>query len=252
MKKTASCNPDRFGGLRVVEGCFLLESEEKKMKKRFYIAYGSNMNMEQMLRRCPDAEPIGTTKIKGFQLLFKGSRTGAYLTIEKAEGEHVPAAVWETTAEDEASLDRYEGCPEFYYKTEMDITVKEMVSGRKWKARAYVYIMHEEREIGMPSESYINTCFQGCWDFGIIDHHLRKAIVISQRHRRKMSRKPMSKKCPSCGRSYCGVPAISRKPGHADICPDCGTRESLECLGVGKVEQDRILRLIYKHMAKQS
>ena len=47
-----------------------------------YIAYGSNMVEEQMAHRCPGAKPIGITAIPDYQLLYKGSKTGAYLTIE--------------------------------------------------------------------------------------------------------------------------------------------------------------------------
>ena len=49
-------------------------------KKRYYLAYGSNLNMEQMHYRCPGAVPLGTAELEGYRLLFKGSKTGAYLT----------------------------------------------------------------------------------------------------------------------------------------------------------------------------
>lgn len=57
-------------------------------KKRYYLAYGSNLNPAQMHSRCPGAKPIGYTMLPGFELVFKGSRTGYYLTIEpkKAAG----------------------------------------------------------------------------------------------------------------------------------------------------------------------
>lgn len=82
-------------------------------KKRYYLAYGSNLNMAQMQWRCPGAVPLGTAEISGYRLLFKGSRTGSYLTIEKADGFSVPVGVWEVTEADEARLDRYEGYPHF-------------------------------------------------------------------------------------------------------------------------------------------
>ena len=50
--------------------------------KRFYIAYGSNLNVRQMRMRCPDAVIIGTAFIPDYRLLFKGSKSGNYLTIE--------------------------------------------------------------------------------------------------------------------------------------------------------------------------
>ena len=53
--------------------------------KKYYLAYGSNLNVQQMKYRCPDAKPVGTAWIHGYQSLFKGSKTGSYLTIEKTE-----------------------------------------------------------------------------------------------------------------------------------------------------------------------
>ena len=87
--------------------------------KRYYIAYGSNLNVQQMRWRCPGARIIGTSELKNYRLLFKGSKTGSYLTIEPEVGCTVPVAVWEVTDQDELALDRYEGYPSFYYKTEM-------------------------------------------------------------------------------------------------------------------------------------
>ena len=45
--------------------------------KKFYLAYGSNLNVEQMQFRCPDARIVGTAEIPNYQLLFKGSKTGS-------------------------------------------------------------------------------------------------------------------------------------------------------------------------------
>ena len=77
--------------------------------KRYYIAYGSNLNVKQMKMRCPGATILGTTKLKNYELLFKGSKTGSYLTIEKKEGSTVPVVIWEVTERDEKYIDRYEG-----------------------------------------------------------------------------------------------------------------------------------------------
>ena len=78
------------------------------MEKRYYIAYGSNLNVHQMRMRCPSARRIGTSALKGYALLFKGSKTGSYLTVEKKPGSSVPVGVWEVTPADEKTLDRYE------------------------------------------------------------------------------------------------------------------------------------------------
>ena len=54
--------------------------------------------------------------------------------------------------------------------------------------------------------------------------------------------------CPICGKSYTERPALSRKDNKTLICPDCGTREALESLGVGTDEQEKILDTIHKSM----
>ena len=70
-------------------------------KKLYYLAYGSNLNVRQMLYRCPGAKPIGISVIPDYELLYKGSKTGVYLTIEPKKNSIVPVAVWEVTADDE-------------------------------------------------------------------------------------------------------------------------------------------------------
>lgn len=51
--------------------------------------------------------------------------------------------------------------------------------------------------------------------------------------------------CPKCGRVYTERPASSRVDS-SPICPDCGTREALESIGVGREEQDKILGIIHE------
>ena len=131
------------------------------MKKRYYIAYGSNLNIRQMLMRCPDARVAGTSVIEDYQLLFKGSKTGSYLTIEPKEGSSVPVAVWSVSETDELALDRYEGYPSFYYKKELQIPITGIRTGKVRVRKAFVYIMHEERPLGL------HPC--GTWQLALRD-----------------------------------------------------------------------------------
>jgi transcription elongation factor Elf1 len=48
--------------------------------------------------------------------------------------------------------------------------------------------------------------------------------------------------CPICGRTYNDYPALSRKDNKTYICPECGTREALEILGISREEQDKIIK----------
>lgn len=54
--------------------------------------------------------------------------------------------------------------------------------------------------------------------------------------------------CPRCGNAYHGVPALSRADNQTLICPDCGTREALDSLGVKSEEQEQILDAIHRSM----
>lgn len=151
------------------------------MSKRYYIAYGSNLNIPQMRMRCPGARIIGTSVIDDYQLLFKGSKTGSYLTIEPKDGAEVPVVIWEVTESDEKALDRYEGYPNFYYKKEMNLDIKGIRTKKVRRRDAFVYIMHEERKLGIPSRYYVNTCLDGYRAFGFDEKYLFDAIRISRR-----------------------------------------------------------------------
>ena len=52
--------------------------------------------------------------------------------------------------------------------------------------------------------------------------------------------------CPRCGQTYHGRPAVSRADGKTPLCPDCGTREALESIGVDGKEQEQILAAIHR------
>ena len=150
------------------------------MEKRYYAAYGSNLNILQMRYRCPSARIIGTAEIADYRLLFKGSKTGAYLTIEKQKGSIVPVGIWEVSEADERSLDKYEGFPSFYYKTEMNLDIKGIRTGKIRRRKCFVYIMHEERELALPSRSYVRTCIEGYFNFDFNTKYLKQAIQDSR------------------------------------------------------------------------
>lgn len=146
------------------------------MEKRYYIAYGSNLHKDQMRFRCPDAVPMGTAYLTGWRLVFRGSKTGSYLTIEKARGHKVPVTIWSVSPEDELRLDRYEGYPSFYRKLELPITYTGIDSGKERTRNCFVYVMRDGSPAGMPTRFYVNTCLQGYLDFHFSPLYLSKAL----------------------------------------------------------------------------
>ena len=126
---------------------------------KYYIAYGSNLNIRQMEHRCPDAKIVGSTELPGYRLAFRGHRAGV-LTIEPDPDGVVPVGIWAISSEDEFSLDIYEGFPRLYRKETFTVSL----NGKSIKA--IVYIMNEGRPISRPSGYYLQTVLDGYDDFG--------------------------------------------------------------------------------------
>lgn len=142
---------------------------------RYYIAYGSNLNVGRMEYRCPTAKAIGTAWLEGYELEFGG----ACLTISEKVGARTPVAIWAVKPEDERNLDRYEGFPAYYYKKdgfELEVTGKR---GGKKKVTAFAYIMNDNMRWGRPQRDYIETCMEGYKNFKLDEAYLRDAIERS-------------------------------------------------------------------------
>ena len=139
-----------------------------------YLAYGSNLNLEQMITRCPTSKIAGAAILEDYQLLFRGGHSNAVATIEPQEGGIVPVLLWEITPADEAALDRYEGWPILYRKEK----VKVMLDGKQ--VTAMVYIMNEGRPLGTPSCYYYNVILQGYQSAGFDVDILKQAVQNSE------------------------------------------------------------------------
>lgn len=128
---------------------------------KMYLAYGSNLDVNQMLRRCPDAVMIGSSVIKNHELRFRGNyRCIGVATIEPKKGSSVPVGIWLISSEDERSLDRYEGYPFLYTKKTLQVPFRgDFLS-------AMVYTMTKGHDIAPPSSAYLETISTGYDDFG--------------------------------------------------------------------------------------
>ena len=130
--------------------------------KTLYAAYGSNLNLEQMAWRCPDAKIYGRAVLKDHEMVFRGHPDSAVATIEPREGGSVPI------------LDRYEGWPTFYGKETMTF---ETDSG---PVSAMVYVMTPGHRPGLPSAHYYETIAEGYQDCGFDRSVLDRAVMRSQ------------------------------------------------------------------------
>ena len=128
----------------------------------FYIAYGSNLNLEEMSKRCPFSKKIGETILEGYEL-----ECNRYLNIKKNVNSRIPVGIFRIAEGDLPNLDHYEDYPHLYYKEYLDIKLNNQ------KIKALVYIMNEVNAHQKASQEYIDICLQGYEDF-----HFDKKILL--------------------------------------------------------------------------
>ena len=104
------------------------------MKPIYYFAYGSNMDTEQMRRRCPDAKCIDTAVLHAWK--FALDEVG-YATVVPAAGASVPGLLWMLSDADEAELDVYEGVRSGCYE-KVTLSIAPKRTGVPAQALVYV------------------------------------------------------------------------------------------------------------------
>ena len=135
--------------------------------KRLYLAYGSNINLEQMARRCPNSKVIGTAMIPDYELEFRG-----VATIVPKKGAEVPVLMWEIDQQDELNLNSYEGFPRLYRKEFFEMEV----NGKIREGMAYLM---NYKGIAPPTSQYYNGIKKGYEDNGMDTKYLHDALVRS-------------------------------------------------------------------------
>lgn len=136
-----------------------------------YFGYGSNMDEEQMKRRCPGSKYIGIGVLHKYKLVER-----LYADIERDDSDTVYGALYEMTASDLKSLDKYEGYPVRYtrYETEIETDGKEVT--------AIVYQMTEECKTEREGKKYPNEyrlrCRNAAQVRGILDLYIRDGKTV--------------------------------------------------------------------------
>ena len=136
---------------------------------KIYAAYGSNLNHEQMSRRCPAAEFIGIGILKNYRMVFR-----RVADIEYAPDESVQIGLWRVTKKCIASLDAYEGYPSLYGKGECSIYV-----GKGKSTKAFIYFMNAG-DYQPPSDTYFESIAQGYEDCGINQRALTRSYELTE------------------------------------------------------------------------
>lgn len=136
-------------------------------QKQLYIAYGSNINLEQMAFRCSHSKVVGTSEIKDFELEFRG-----VATIVPNKGAAVPVLIWKLDERDLPTLNQYEGWPRLYRQEKMEFEL----NGKTFERMAYLM---NYGKITPPSQEYYNTILQGYRENALDESFLQKALENS-------------------------------------------------------------------------
>ena len=129
-----------------------------------YFAYGSNLNLFQMKRRCKDSVFLKKYELKGYRLNFRSKYIAAY--IEKSKNSLVPGALFEISKSDEKKLDVYEDFPVLYTKLYFPYYNKQVMT----------YIMVNKTEFRYPTERYLNVVKRGYKDCKLDMKYLKIAL----------------------------------------------------------------------------
>lgn len=140
------------------------------LRNRLYFAYGSNLNLAQMARRCPAAQPVHPYRLADWRLVF---RLGA--DIEPSNGNHVDGALWRITPACEDVLAYFE----HNYRArvfQIDLDLPESGASR-YDVMTYIRIYANGYK--MPHPSYLARIRQGFEDFGHTSETLERALSLA-------------------------------------------------------------------------
>ena len=129
-----------------------------------YFAYGSNLNLFQMKRRCKDSIFLKKINLKDFRLTFRSKYRAA--DIEYKKKSVVPGGLYEISKNDEKKLDVYEDYPTLYKKYYFYYYGKKVMT----------YIMVNKSPFKFPTERYLNIVKRGYKDCKLNSKYLKKAL----------------------------------------------------------------------------
>lgn len=130
----------------------------------WYFAYGSNLDLSRMLRRCPTARVVGPAHLPGAAIRFAGrSRhwNAGTATVVSGEGE-VSGLLYALDDDALRRLDAFEGVPTAYVRTR-----REVVTERGARVEAEVYARSTVVAACAPDPDYVRLMIHGLRRWGL-------------------------------------------------------------------------------------
>ena len=130
-----------------------------------YFAYGSNMNFQQMARRCPGAQVGQLCHLPDWRYFINGN---GYAGIEKFLGGLVRGCLWSLLPEHWLALNQYEGVSGGYYQKKK-IQVISCQNGKRLPVWVY---LSNDYDYGIPSASYQKIVVEGARDVNVPESYI--------------------------------------------------------------------------------
>ncbi|KAI9511456.1 Butirosin biosynthesis, BtrG-like protein, partial [Russula earlei] len=128
-----------------------------KPPRTLYFAYGSNLWIDQMNRRCPENRYVGTAVLQGWRWIINQM---GYATIIPFPGDHVYGFIFDISPTDEKSLDKYERVPYNYEKRIISVQPitssddRETATNRAIDTLVYIDVLRTSSDV--PKTEYID------------------------------------------------------------------------------------------------
>jgi gamma-glutamylcyclotransferase len=151
----------------------------KYLAGELVFAYGSNLSLAQMARRCPSWEYVARAELPGHELVFAGYSTrwqGAVATFVEAPRRCVRGIVYSMRKSDLHRLDAFEGVSVGVYDR---LRVIVQVSNPGLRARllpVHTYQLVGFDSPGVPSEAYVRVIARAYREWEFDRRHLTRAV----------------------------------------------------------------------------
>jgi hypothetical protein len=156
----------------------------KKVKRKFFAAYGSHTNVDKMSLVCPEAYPSGWGILEDYTLEFRTLEN-----IKSSVGSNVSIVLWNITEEDEEGLDAYVDLDVYSKETFIikltDVNDEVMPYGAKYYREgieALVYIMKDEniQPVKAPSLELYESILKGYRQNNIDTEPLAISVIFTE------------------------------------------------------------------------
>lgn len=143
----------------------------------WHFAYASNMSRAQMRSRAGEILEERPGHLENYELVFNKKARGGWATanIRPAPGKVVAGVLYKITESAFRNLDRFEGAPQHYRRTELRI-----IDGAGKEVLAQAYIATKVEKGLRPAAHYLQTILDGAGEHGLPADYIEQIKAAAQ------------------------------------------------------------------------